>query len=203
MESLTTFLESGLLELYAMGATSPEETQTVEQMVAQHPAAKAELEAITQSLEAYAMTHAVEPNQTVKPLFLATIDYMDRMQKGEVPVSPPELGPHTTVADFEPWLSRPELNVPDLSEDIYVKIIGYTPAATTAIVWLKSVAPQEIHHDELECFFILEGTCTITVEDQPHYLKPGDFFAIPLYKTHSVQVTSEVPCKVILQRLAA
>jgi hypothetical protein len=34
-------------------------------------------------------------------------------------------------------------------------------------------------------------------------LKAGDVLIIPLYKTHFVEVTSDIPCKLILQRAAA
>ena len=48
----------------------------------------------------------------------------------------------------------------------------------------------------------MEGTCTITIEDEIHQLVPGNVLSIPLYKNHTVVVTSEIPCKVILQRIA-
>lgn len=89
------------------------------------------------------------------------------------------------------------------TDNIYAKIIGYTPEATTAIVWLKDYAPHEVHDNEYERFLIVEGTCDIIVEDQVNQLVPGDYFAIPLHKNHLVKVTSSIPCKVILQRVAA
>ncbi|MBC7688849.1 MAG: cupin domain-containing protein, partial [Aquabacterium sp.] len=89
------------------------------------------------------------------------------------------------------------------TENIEAKIIGYTPQAITAIVWIKDFAPQEVHDDEFEKFLIVEGSCTITVGQEVTELFPGDFFAIPLYKKHVVKVTSAVACKIILQRIAA
>ena len=52
-------------------------------------------------------------------------------------------------------------------------------------------------------FLIVEGTCTILVENEVYQLVPGDYFAVPLHKSHILKVTSEIPCKVILQRIAA
>ncbi|RNI29136.1 cupin domain-containing protein [Rufibacter latericius] len=203
MNPINDFIESGILELFVMGVTSPEETQEVELMAAAHPEIREEIETIRHSIEAYAIAHAVEPSVTLKPLVLATIDYMERMKNGEPVTSPPTLTPDSKVEDFADWLNREDLKVPSQEEEIYVKIIGYSPSATTAIVWLQDKAGEEVHHDEHERFLIVEGTCTISVEDTPHYLTPGDFFSIPLHKTHSIKVTSEIPCKVILQRLAA
>ena len=88
-------------------------------------------------------------------------------------------------------------------EEVFAKIIGYTPEAITAIVWLKDYAPHEVHDNEYERFLIVEGTCDIIVEDEVNQLVPGDYFAIPLHKKHLVKVTSSIPCKVILQRVAA
>ena len=73
----------------------------------------------------------------------------------------------------------------------------------TAIVWIKEYAPQEVHDHEFEKFLVVEGSCNIIVEDKIHTLIPGDYFAIPLHKKHLVEVTSIIPCKVILQRIAA
>lgn len=203
MSEVSTFIQSGILELYALGAASAAEAAEVERMMALHPDVRTELDAISASLEAYALAHAVEPPSTLKPLVLATIDYLERLKQGEEPTTPPELTAASTPEHFALWLERDDLKAPTSEEDIFVKIIGFTPAATTAIVWLKDVADEEVHHDEHERFLVLEGSCTITVGGQAHTLRAGDFFAIPLHQKHSVKVTSTEPCKVILQRLAA
>ena len=43
----------------------------------------------------------------------------------------------------------------------------------------------------------------ITIENEVHYLKTGDYLQIPLNVGHNLVVTSSIPCKVILQRVAA
>ena len=91
---------------------------------------------------------------------------------------------------------------PDL-KDIHARIIGNTAEVTTAIVWIKDMAPPETHTNEIEKFLIVEGSCEIIVEKEVYQLVSGDFFAIPLYKSHMVKVTSDIPCKIILQRVAA
>ena len=54
-------MESGILELYVLGDVTPGEKLQVEEMAAKHPAIKAELDEIEQSLEAYAGENEVEP----------------------------------------------------------------------------------------------------------------------------------------------
>jgi anti-sigma-K factor RskA len=60
------FISSGLLELYAMRVSSPEETQIVEETLKQFPELKQELEDIEISLEKYARENAIEPPVSAK-----------------------------------------------------------------------------------------------------------------------------------------
>lgn len=60
------FISSGLLELYATGISSPEETQIVKQHLERFPDLKQELNDIEMSLENYAQANAIEPSSSVK-----------------------------------------------------------------------------------------------------------------------------------------
>lgn len=59
-------ISSGLLELYASGLTSEEESVQVQAWVKQYPAVAAELAAIEAGLEQYAFANAQAPSATVK-----------------------------------------------------------------------------------------------------------------------------------------
>ena len=196
------YINSGILEQYVLGITSNSETKQVELMAAADPAIKHQIEMINETLEAYAIEHAIEPNPVIKPFLLATIDYTERLKNGEQVSVPPILNENSTEADYAEWLNRSDMTATETS-DIFAKIIGYTPEAITAIVWLKDYAPHEVHDHEYERFLIIEGTCNIIVGDEINELVAGDYFAIPLYKKHMIKVTSSTPCKVILQRVAA
>lgn len=202
MTSDEEYINSGMLEQYVLGFTSPPESMEVEVMAATYPAIQMEIIAIEESLEVYAMEQVIKPNPIIKPFLLASIDYSERMKNGEPSAVPPVLHESSAIEDYAPWLNRTDMIVPD-DNDIFAKIIGYTPEAITAIVWIKESAPHEVHDHEFEKFLIVEGTCNIIVEDKVHALMPGDYFAIPLHKNHLVKVTSAIPCKVILQRIAA
>lgn len=203
MNPVTDYIESGILELYVMGVISPEESREVERMAALHPEVRQEMNVIRTALEEYALAHAIQPKASVKALFLATIDYMERIKQGEPVTFPPVLTETSQPADFADWLHRRDLIAPPDFQDLYVKVIGATPEQTTAIVWIKQLADEEVHHDEYERFLIVEGTCTITAGEEAYHLVPGDFYAVPLHTPHSVTVTSAIPCKAIIQRLAA
>jgi mannose-6-phosphate isomerase-like protein (cupin superfamily) len=196
------YIESGILEQYVFGTASPAECAEVERRAAEEFAIRQEIAAICETLEAHALENAITPNPVVRVFVMASIDYEERLKKGEPITNPPLLNEKSTLADYAPWLNRSDM-VSSGTEDMFAKIIGYTPAALTAIVWLKEYAPQEVHDTEHEHFFIVEGTCDIVVGDKVHHLVPGDYFAIPLYENHYVTVTSSIACKIILQRVAA
>ena len=202
MMNIPDYISSGILEMYVLGDTDIAESLQVEQIAAEYPEVRNEINSISASLEAYAGAHAIKPDPIIKPFLIATIDFMDRLKAGEQPVAPPILHPEAKIQDYAEWLDRSDMKLPDYFTDVHAKIIGYTPEAKTAIVWIKDMSPQEVHDNEHEKFLIVEGTCTITIEDEVHQLVPGNVLSIPLYKNHTVVVTSDIPCKVILQRIA-
>ena len=203
MENIKAFIESGILETYVMGDSTREEKDLVEQMAASFKEVKDEIDSISEVLEFYAISNATVPDPTIKPLLLATIDYTERIKSGEAVSHAPDLTASSTIVDYSPWLQRENMALPAHFTDFHAKIISYTPTTLTAIVWIKEMAPQEVHDHEYEKFLVVEGTCDITIGEAIHHLNPGDYLSIPLHKPHHVTVTSSIPCKVILQRTAA
>ena len=202
MFSVSEYIETGILEIYVLGIAPDEERNDVERLAMEHVEIREEIEEIKVSIEVYGDAYKLEPNPVIKPFLMAIIDYTERLKNGELPSMPSLLTENSRVADYNQWLNRPDMVSSD-TEDVFAKIIGYTPEATTAIIWLKDYAPHEVHDNEYERFLIVEGTFDIIVEDEINQLVPGDYFAIPLHKKHMVKVTSSIPCKVILQRVAA
>lgn len=202
MFNVREYIDTGIVELYVLGIASAEECSGVERLLSEHIEIREEIEAIHASLQMYAEANKMEPNPVIKPFLMATIDYTERLKNGEPASVPPMLSERSAPADYDQWLNRPDMVAAD-REEVFAKIIGYTPEAITAIVWLKHYAPHEVHDNEYERFLVVEGTCDIIVEDEISQLVPGDYFAIPLHKKHMVRVTSSIACKVILQRVAA
>ena len=197
------FIDSGILELYVLGKTDEIENKQVQIMAAAYIEVFNELVSIETALEKYALGNGVKVDITIKPFVLATIDFTERLQSGELPSYPPLIHKYSNIEDYLPWLNRSDMILPNNIEEIHAKIIGYNKEALTAIIWLKNGSPTEIHDDEYEKFLIVEGTCTITIDKEEFDLKSGDILSIPLYKEHYLKVTSTIPCKAILQRIAA
>lgn len=66
-------ISSGLLELYITGLTSKEETLQVEHWAEQYPEVKKEIEELQDVMERYALSEAVQPEDSLKEKILAKI----------------------------------------------------------------------------------------------------------------------------------
>ena len=203
MKTLKEYIESGILESYVLGTTNAEESAEVEEMAGAHEEIRTEINLISESIEKYAQLHAIEPSVTIRPFLLAIINYTERLKNGEPVTAPPVLHKGSAIADYDDWLKAEDAVLPGDLDNLHARIIGYTQETVTAIVWIKDFSPPEIHTNELEKFLIVEGACNITIGEQVHRLIPGDILSIPLHISHHVKVTSEIPCKIILQRIAA
>lgn len=201
--NIIEYISSGILETYVLSMSSEEETLEVERMRDAYPEIEKEIDEISIALENYASENKVEARETVKPFLMATIDYSERLRRGEAMTFPPILNKNSKIEYYHEWLNRQDMIQRGDSEELYAKIIGHTPEMTTAIVWVKSMAPHEVHDDEFEKFLIIEGTCDIIIGENVHQLIPGDYLEIPLHLGHHVKITSSIPCKVILQRIAS
>lgn len=200
MINIEEYIHSGILELYVLGLTSAEETLQVNELLL-HPEIQKEVTDICSTLKT--LNASIAPNESIKPLIFAIIDYTERLQAGEQPEFPPVLNPNSKVSDYEQWLSRKDMVSATTTENAFAKIIGFTPTGTTAIVWLVNYMPSEIHDSELERFLIVEGSCDVNFNDTTYSLKAGDYLEIPLHVHHTIKVTSSIPCKLIQQRIAA
>ncbi|HRG37527.1 MAG TPA: cupin domain-containing protein [Bacteroidia bacterium] len=201
--NIENYINSGIIEMYVMGVLSEEENREIRNLSTTSSKMSTEVERVSATLENYARANEKQPSPALKPLLMATLDYLDRIEKGEAPVTAPLLSKKMAAADFERWLKRADMQAPAEYDSAYAKIISHSPSCTTAIVWLKDGSPKEIHTDQFESFFILEGTCDIVVNDEVFQLYPGDQYTVPLHASHYVKVTSTVPCKLILERRAA
>ncbi len=190
-----------MLEAYLLGQSTVEEQEMVTAMAALFPEVAEEMNKIELALENYALEHAVSADSSTRAMVMASVDYVQRCKAGEPMQVVPHLSTDSVIADYTQWLHAPDMQPQEDFDNLFIKIIHATPEVTTALIWVKQYTSPETHHEELERFFILEGTCTIYYGDNHTHLKAGDFFPVPLHQSHVVKVTSPI-CKAIVQRTA-
>ena len=79
MDEVKAYIETGILELYALGEVTPEERLQVEDMLSRHQAIRAELAEIEKAIELYTTANAVTPadNQRDKILNSLLTNFAD------------------------------------------------------------------------------------------------------------------------------
>ena len=71
-------ISSGLLEMYVIGAASPEESAQVELLRSQHPDINEEISNIEEAFEAYAFANAATPSISVKNNLFSTLNFTNQ-----------------------------------------------------------------------------------------------------------------------------
>lgn len=126
VENLKAYIESGVLELYVLGDLSPEEALQVEEMAAQHPEVKAEIAAIEQAIEQYAMQNAVEPSADVETRLLEKLGLSEVEPQKTVKPNPP-VAQEANIIPFDESAGK-------------VRILRYALVACVALLIISTAA---------------------------------------------------------------
>lgn len=97
MNNTEEYITSGILELYAAGALSPQEMQEVEQIAASSAKVRAALDETLVALEQYAHAHAVAPNPLLKNRVMQLVEdeALEKEALAAIPLHPaPESSPY-------------------------------------------------------------------------------------------------------------
>lgn len=201
MKDLNQYIETGVLELFVMGLLSKEEAMEVESLAVAHPEIREEIAAIEDAQEEMARLAALHPPAQLKSKLLATIETLEAETLAAG--NPPFISRHSRIQDFATWIDNPENVAPEVYDDPFFIVLSNNEDGMTGMVWIQNNIPSEVHTDVLEKLFILEGSCDVEFGGVVHSLKPGDHLDIPLHVAHTVTITSDIPCKLIVQRLVA
>jgi mannose-6-phosphate isomerase-like protein (cupin superfamily) len=186
-----------MIELYVLGQLSAAQRREVEALAASDSKVKAALNELELAMEHMVSSRAIAPPEHIKGTLLDAISRKERSN------DPPIIHMGSVASDYATWLNKPEMVRPADAGDIYFIPIAENEDGQSAIVWLTEGSPEETHTDSIEKFLILEGSCEVIFNDHVHELRPGSVLSIPLHTPHTVKVTSAIPCKIMLQRIAA
>ena len=185
--NLKTYIESGVLELYALALLSESEKVEVEQMLAAYPELGKELDKVQASIEKQAMATAIQPPSYLKKIVLDSIDNLQKEKAMDID----DLPLINKFSVHQNWLNLiGGFGQLDLVDGRHVKVLRQDDKVTQLLVVSETDIEEEVHQDEYESFLILKGECRCTVAGEVRLMKAGDFMEIPLYEPHAVELVS-------------
>ncbi len=95
------YIESGVVELYAMNALSSEEKKEFERMVLLYPEILTELIRLEETMENYAQAHSVNPRPQLRGKVLKVITGANEIKKNGLLLNPlilPRISSHTSIS---------------------------------------------------------------------------------------------------------
>lgn len=196
--NLKFYIESGILEQYALGLLTAIESENIRHLLSLHVELREELERIQIAMENYATLKAVQPSAHMKDL---VIDSIVNLQKEKI-MDINDLPLINKFSDYKNWLSlMATIGEITLGTDgKFVKVLRHDHKVTQMLVLSATDIEEEIHEDELESFLILSGQCKCTISGKVKLMGPGEFMAIPRYEAHDVALVSKT-VTAILQRV--
>lgn len=159
----------------------------------------------------FAAAHSVAPPAALRHAILDKIKDLNAQRANHQQLDVNQL---PLLNEESKWLEWSEavagIEPPADFDDIHMHTLESNEQRDLFVIWVKEFVPEEVHHDLLESFMILEGSCVCYITNQAGEtrtvrLGEGDFITMQLEETHDIHVTSEKPAKAILQwyKLAA
>lgn len=185
---LKAYIESGILELYALNVLEDAERHEVEAMLERFPMLRDELKDITEALANYAESRWIKPAERIEQLVLDAYSNL-KVENNIAANNLPIINKHSDAQNWLDWLNQTN-QLPEQTDQIYMKVLREVPGIRQLLVISGNDIPEEHHDDVYESFLILSGTCECTVAGQVRFMQPGDFMEIPLHTPHQVKITS-------------
>ena len=198
--NINEFIASGVIEDYCLGIASEEAVRQLEAYCQEYPGIQEEVEAVQQALNGYAQQFEQQARPELKAAILLEIDRIESEEQTTAPLLLSHFKEISADSDLDEWLHLTKELHPPEEFDIHLLPIYDDGKNLLFVGWVNDHVPPEVHTDELESFFILEGSCECTVGDKKIRLQAGEYLSIPLYVNHHLRVTSDKPVKAILQR---
>jgi mannose-6-phosphate isomerase-like protein (cupin superfamily) len=155
------------------------------------------------SLLHFAATHTLAPPPGLREKILGKLHALQIKPRQTLHLD------HLPVLDeTSNWLDWQEavtgIEPPDEFEDIHLHPLESNEKRELFVAWVKEMVLEEVHHDLLESFLILEGSCECHITDEAGNTRTvrmgqGDFITMQIGETHDICITSPQPTVAILQ----
>jgi mannose-6-phosphate isomerase-like protein (cupin superfamily) len=167
-----------------------------------------EIEKSEEALLKYAQAHAVAPPLSLKDKILGNIQKLNELSNNRQVISldnVPLISPESNWLDWEEAVKSIER--PADIENVYFHPLRNDDVVEMNLAWVVEEVPEEVHHDILESFILLDGTCECHIFNEDGSIKKvvrmraGDYISFKIGEVHDIHITSGVPAKAILQWL--
>jgi mannose-6-phosphate isomerase-like protein (cupin superfamily) len=195
-------IDSGRLYDYVLGDCTEEERLEIELAATIYPTVGDELNSLRAVTEILADRSNVCLPTAAKERFADFLDRVETRSDGWTIVMP-SITATSRAVDFQSWLSR--IGAADLepSENLTAIPLDVNRDMTTLFVVIKELLEEEVHINVIERFLVLQGSCIVRMPKGDVVLNEGDYYCIPKFTPHTVIVTSQIACKLIVQQVAA
>lgn len=193
--NIQAYLDSGILEMYALDLLDPDEREEAELVISFFPEIRKELDSIQYALEKYADSQAILPRPHVKDKIRESIFNL----KKEHELDALNLPLINHLSDHKQWLNLVKDFIPAKwkSDTPFSKIIQQSDNLLQMVIATSVDTLDEVHEDEYESFLILEGRCKCTVGQEVLFMEEGDFMAIPLHEHHTVELITDTVVAIV------
>lgn len=205
MDEVQKILDSGLIEAYCLGlATKQDEAQVVD-FCKVYPDIRNYLEQTQQAMESVMIPFTKKAPQGAIHNIRQVILDENKLRNANLSEESMLLQSFISISKYSKlglWNRLVGGVIPPASYDnIFVHSLFADDNRELSLIWAKELVPNEIHTNEQESFFLLDGTVDCHIGDEITAMKRGEFMEIPLYSAHHVVVTSDRPAKAILSRV--
>ncbi len=172
-----------------------------------NPPKPVDVEKTEAALLAYAELYAVAPPLSMRDRILGNINKIKDLQNNSQPFTLDNLPILTPEANWLDWEAAVKgIEPTEDFEDVYLHLLEDTDRRELNLAWVKQEVPEEVHHDVLESFILLEGSCECHIFDgkggkRVVKMRQGDYISFKIGEVHDIQITSAKPAKAILQWL--
>jgi mannose-6-phosphate isomerase-like protein (cupin superfamily) len=195
-------LASTRLMDYVLGEGSAAERLEIEMVASLFPKVQKTLNDLSYIDEVMVMAGAIRPPAASRKKFADFIEAAGTPADGWGLVMP-MLTVTSSADDFKAWIDRIDNSNINPAENLNAIPLEVDRDVTTLFVVVKECLEEEVHLNIIERFLVLEGGCIVRMGDVDVPLVQGDYFSIPKFVGHTILVTSTIPCKLIVQQVAA
>ena len=166
-----------------------------------------DLQKTEDALLAYAELHAVKPPLSMRDKILGNLQKLKSFEDNRHPFTLDNLPLLTPDANWLDWEDAVKGIEPEADfEGVYMHLLENNEQRELNLAWVEYEVPEEVHHDVLESFILLDGSCECHIFDENGNcrvvkMSAGDYISFKIGEVHDIQITSTKPAKAILQWL--